>query len=116
MPMKLRPEACRIMPEMLLVVWMMMGPMALGRMWRMMMRESSVPQARAASTKSDSTTVSTVERISRTKPGMLETVMATSRFTMLAPRAATMARASRVPGMAVKMSMIRMMISSTRPP
>ena len=52
MPMKLREEIVRIAAPIASVACTMIGPMAFGTMWRMMMRASLVPQAFAASTNS----------------------------------------------------------------
>ena len=72
--------------------------------------------ARAASMYSASRTVSTAPRTIREKPGTLETVNAMIKFTLLAPRAATMVMASRMLGMANRMSMQRMITMSILPP
>ena len=77
-----------------------------------MICKSLMPQARAASTYSASTMLSTVERTSRQLPGTQATVIATIRLTALAPIAATTQSASSVSGIAINISVKRMIMLS----
>ena len=58
-------------------------------------------------------TVSTAARTVRAKEGIYDMAMASSTLNRLVPRAATMAVASSMEGMASRMSMARMMTAST---
>ena len=113
-PMKLRLAMARMDPAMDSVACTMMGAMQLGRMCLRMMRLSLAPMARAASMYSSFLMVRTAERTIRAKGGMLEMLMASIIFVTLVPMADTRAMDSRMLGIARKMSMTRMMTSSTR--
>ena len=74
------------------------------------------PMARQASTYSLLRVVSTTPRTVRAAVGMPEIVSASIIFRILDPSAATIAMASSMLGMAIRTSMMRMMIMSNQPP
>src|SRR5690606_39330836 len=112
MPRKLRAAADKIAPAMIKVHWTIIGPMELGKMWRNIMRKSPAPAARAADTYSYSRTPMTADRVTRASPGAYAMPTAIVTLVMDDPSAATMAKASKKPGMASSTSTMR--ITSVR--
>ena len=90
-----------------------MGAMAFGMIYLKMISPSWQPMARAASMNSWSFTVSTEARTVLAKDGMWDMAMAMSTLTRLVPRAATMAVASSMEGIASRMSIARIITAST---
>ena len=88
------------------------GERELGMIYLMMICISLAPMALAASIYSCSLTVSTEARTTRAKVGVWATRMAMIRLTLLVPKAATMAVASKMVGTARRISMIRMIMPS----
>ena len=79
-----------------------------------MIRGSDTPETTAASIYGCSRIVSTTERTRRTTLGISGIVMAIMTLVRLAPASATSAMATKMPGMAIKPSMIRMTIASSQ--
>ena len=90
------------------------GEIRLTSTCRPTMRGSLAPITRAAITNSRSRKESTIERVSRAKPGISLMPMAMIRFLTPGPSAATMAIASRMPGKASRTSTKRMITLSRR--
>ena len=94
------------------------GATMLGSTWRQRMTGSRVPTAWAASTNNCSRRVSASERTSRATRGISGMVMATITVVRLACVTAISAIASRMPGMAIRPSITRMMgpsVQRTKP-
>ena len=104
------------LPASILTHSMMMGARALGTMCLAMSRNPLAPIAREDEMYSERLTVKMAARHTRAVPDMKLMVIAKISWGMPSPRAATMAMAISVGGMAWNTSMTRMMTMSTPPP
>ncbi len=96
--------------------WMTRGETLLGKTWRARIKASCTPMERADSTYSSSLVTSTEARRMRVYQGNQEMAMAMRPFHKLRSRAAARAMGNNRGGKARRMSVARIMTSSTRPP
>ncbi len=115
-PRKLSDASAIIAPAMPSVAWTMTEGNAVGSTCRTTIRAERAPSARAACTYSSSRARSTCPRTRRAYPTHPITHSARMTFVRPGPRTATSAIASRMPGNAIRMSIARLIRSSTAPP